>query len=565
MLMKSTPQSLTRTLLRVVQDSSHDADRDLLLRFASNRDEEAFAELVKRHGRMVLAVARRVTRHPHDAEDAFQAAFLVLARRATQIKQPEQLANWLYGVAYRTALEARARRRKVLERAMPALPEKTALPDPEDTTELRQAIDEELATLPDKYRAAIVMCDLEGLSRASAATHLKIPEGTLSSRLAYGRKVLAMRLTRRGITSTAGTIATLFAGEAAGGSLPRELVVQTARVAAHAAQGGMVPQDLLSPSVSQLSERVMKIMLANRLRITAISGVLTVGLIGLGAFGFAQQPAGQQSQDDLTVVQISRNANNQATPQSQEGTKYAAKGIEDDDVPIGSLPTHAVVRIEESKLIYRLRVSYLEPVTQRHGIESVTFYEYRSQVAGLTINDISELSVFDMKGNRLPSKTWKEKLKVDTHALIAFDGKLPNPRELALFKEDTLILVLPLHSNPARFSTSVPTLKDGPATYSNSMIPPPAVGNTNIPLQNANTLPAIQPSAVLPQPNPNVNPLPPQQSASPSVPSGPLTIPGPSKTELRQASPPQNTPPSVVPGNGSTVTPPPVIPNNSSY
>ncbi|MBX9625747.1 MAG: sigma-70 family RNA polymerase sigma factor, partial [Gemmataceae bacterium] len=195
-------------VLRLVPDGP--PDRDLLARFARDRDEDAFAELVRRHGPMVLAVGRRVTGNPEDAEDAFQAAFLVLARRAGQVAKPDLLGNWLYGVATRTALEARKARRRVKEQAVPDAPEPAARDDPpadHDPADLRRAIDEELAALPEKYRAAVVLCELQGLGRKEAAARLGVPEGTLSSRLAHARKVLAGRLSRRGLATTAGAVA----------------------------------------------------------------------------------------------------------------------------------------------------------------------------------------------------------------------------------------------------------------------------------------------------------------------------------------------------------------------
>ncbi len=476
---------LARSLLRVVLGPGEVADRDLLARFATTRDEEAFVELVRRHGPMVLGVCRRVTGHPHDAEDAFQAAFVVLARRAAQVKHPEQLANWLYGVAYRTALEARTARRRVQEQPVSAAPEPAAPPEPDDTADLRKVIDEELAKLPDKYRSAVVLCDLEGLPRADAAARLKIPEGTLSSRLAYARKVLAQRLTRRGVTASAAALATTL-GRDATAAVPRDLVMLTARVAARATAGGTVPPCLVPESVSTLADGVMKTMLANRLRLT-LGLMMTCGVIGLGAYGLAQVPSSSGTPSVplpmptdaprvyRTVVdpttggvqyyeQVAQNASGQT--KQQEPPKVAAKGIEDEDVPFTNSPSQAVVRLEEGKLIVRQRsFMYVTAVqTQSNYGQPVTSYQRKSGVHASTY-DPADISVFDMKGNRLQPKAWKDKFKADVHALVAFDGKLPHPRELTLFKEDTLLVVLPTPPAITAYGVNAP---DAPA-----MIAPP--------------------------------------------------------------------------------------------
>src|SRR5581483_9321050 len=161
-------------------------DAELLERFLASRDETAFEALVRRHGPMVLGVCRRILRDSHDAEDAFQATFLVLVRKAASVVPREQLGNWLYGVAYRTALKARtarARRRRH-ERRAHALP--AAAPAGE-SLDLRPLLDQHLERLPAAYRAAVVLCDLEGRTKREAARQLGVPEGTLSSRLARGR------------------------------------------------------------------------------------------------------------------------------------------------------------------------------------------------------------------------------------------------------------------------------------------------------------------------------------------------------------------------------------------
>jgi RNA polymerase sigma factor (sigma-70 family) len=417
-------------------------DRELLARFVASRDEEAFAELVRRHGAMVLAACRRVTGHSQDAEDAFQAAFLVLARRAGQIARPELLGNWLYGVAFRTGLEARAARRRAKEQQpvsdIPDLPARDdGLPDAGD---LRRVIDEELARLPDKYRMAVVLCDLEGLSRKDAATRLRIPEGTLSSRLNHARKVLAVRLSRRGITTSAGAITAAFTGDVAGTTVSSQLVLSTARAAARFAAGGAVPPEFVSTHVTTLTDGVMKAMIVNRLRLTL--GVLVLGLMGIGAAAtLAQRPApAPQPNNPFTPA---ADPALQPTVKGKAAEKVAAKGIEDDDVPYPSFPAQAVVRLEEGKLVVRQRtrgyavVANGEAATTvvRQMVTTVSGYKY----------DPADVSVFDMKGNRVQPKVWKEKLKEDQHVLVAFDGRLPQPRELALLKDDVLLVVFPGH------------------------------------------------------------------------------------------------------------------------
>src|SRR5262249_48577907 len=157
-----------------------------------HREETAFAALVRRHGPMVWGVCRRVLPSYHDAEDAFQATFLVLVRKAASVMPREKVANWLYGVAYQTALKAPAvaARRGARERQLTPFPE-PALPEPERRPELGPLLDQELTRLPDLYRVPVVLCDLEGLTYREAARQLGCPEGTLAARLARARALLA--------------------------------------------------------------------------------------------------------------------------------------------------------------------------------------------------------------------------------------------------------------------------------------------------------------------------------------------------------------------------------------
>src|SRR5579884_1443507 len=180
-------------------------DTELLCRFSRNRDETAFAALVRRHGPMVLAVCRRVLRDGHTAEDAFQATFLVLARKAGSLAKPELLANWLYGVARRTAAKAKtdAAKRRLHERRAVRTPPS----DPCDELEwhdLRAVLDEEVSRLPERYRVPVVLCYLQGQTNAEAARRLGCSRGTVATLLARARDKLQRRLTQRGVGLSVG-------------------------------------------------------------------------------------------------------------------------------------------------------------------------------------------------------------------------------------------------------------------------------------------------------------------------------------------------------------------------
>lgn len=252
--------SLLPRLVRLLPPVADPPDSALLGRFAADRSEEAFALLVARHGPMVFAVCRRVLGNTPDADDAFQAAFLVLVRRAADVRHTDRLAGWLYGVAYRTALDARNRR--AVRRKREATGELPDVPEPATAAdaELSAIVERELAGLPDHYRLAVVLCDLSGRSRAEAAVLLGIPEGTLSSRLAEGRKRLADRLARRGYGPSLTVV---------------PVVVPAATVEAAIRQvSGTVPSH-----VQSLCDGVIRTMTAKRTLIAwAVVGLFACGL-----------------------------------------------------------------------------------------------------------------------------------------------------------------------------------------------------------------------------------------------------------------------------------------------
>jgi len=247
-------------------------DGQLLECFITRRDEAAFEALVRRHGPMVLGVCRRVLRNTHDAEDAFQATFLVLARKAPSIGQRELVGNWLYGAAYRAALEAKVSRRRLRERQVSAMPEPEAAAEAQDWLDLRPVLDQELSRLPDKYRVPVVLCDLQERTRRDVARQLGIPAGTLSGRLTTARRLLAGRLARRGFAPAGGALAAALSQGVASACVPSPLVVSTVKAATLLVAGQAA--GLISDKVAALTEGVLKTMLLTKCK--SVLGVLLV-------------------------------------------------------------------------------------------------------------------------------------------------------------------------------------------------------------------------------------------------------------------------------------------------
>jgi RNA polymerase sigma factor (sigma-70 family) len=282
----NNPGSLLRFIRRLALRGDEDAtDRQLLERFASVRDEAAFTTLIARHGPMVLGVCRRVLANAHDAEDAFQAAFLVLARKAGSVRQPGALGNWLYGVAYRTALEARTKAAKRRARERELTEEPTVEPSSAiDWSDLRAVLDGEVNRLPDKYRSAFVLCYLEGRTNEEAAQLLRCPKGTILSRLAWARQRLRDRLARRGVTLSAAGASTVFAADSLSAAVPAELVRSTATAALFFVCGQAVaPVEVLT-----LTQGVLKAMLIDKLKAASVV-LLTVAVFG-GGLAWLGQP-----------------------------------------------------------------------------------------------------------------------------------------------------------------------------------------------------------------------------------------------------------------------------------
>jgi RNA polymerase sigma factor (sigma-70 family) len=290
----------TRHVLRHLQTlyrcgvTGHQSDEQLLERFLARRDEtaeEAFTAIVQRHGPMVLGVCLRILGDRHEAEDAFQATFLVLARKAASVVRRDKVANWLYGVACRTAKQARGRtvRRRAREERVGMSPH-IKPSDGDLGNELRKILDEELARLPARYRAPIVLCELEGLSRQEAARRLGVPEGTISSRLARAKMQLRDRLARRGLGLPMVVLSAALVREVGAATLPDALIESTAH-AAMCVAAGSTASVAVAASVVSLTEGVLRTMLLIKMKGIAL-GLGTLGVIVSGAVVLGQSNAG---------------------------------------------------------------------------------------------------------------------------------------------------------------------------------------------------------------------------------------------------------------------------------
>jgi RNA polymerase sigma factor (sigma-70 family) len=240
---------------------------------------------------MVLGVCKRVLGNETDAEDAFQATFLVLVRKATSIIPRTQVGPWLHGVAHKTALKAKAmnRRRQVKEREAGAARDRNAAGDTWES--LLEILDGELSALPEKYRAPIVLCDLEGLSYREAAARLRCPQGTLSGRLTRARALLARRVAHRGAAVTTAALAALLARHASA-RLPPSLMAWTIRAGTVLSTGKALTEAVVSSKVASLAEGVLKMLLLSKLKIVTGGFLLLAAVVAAGWTCAARVSAG---------------------------------------------------------------------------------------------------------------------------------------------------------------------------------------------------------------------------------------------------------------------------------
>jgi RNA polymerase sigma factor (sigma-70 family) len=273
---------LDRFRAAFLQEGAFQSDGQLLEDYVSRGNAIAFEALVRRHGPMVLRVCQRFRLNTHDAEDAFQATFLVLVRKAASIVPRDRVGAWLHGTACLAAQKARAviSRRQAREKQVRIMPEACAVVKGL-WDDLEPFLDQELRRLPEKYRLTVVLCDLEGKTRKEAAQQLGWPEGTVAGRLARARSLLARRLRRHSLPVSGGVLAAVLAEKAASAAMPTPLLLQTCQAAASFAAGPGASASIVSTPVTALTKGVLKTMFMAKLKILAALALI-IALAGGG-------------------------------------------------------------------------------------------------------------------------------------------------------------------------------------------------------------------------------------------------------------------------------------------
>ncbi len=340
---QASPHPVVRHLRSLASASAGPSDPELLQRFLSRCDEGAFEALLRRHGPMVLRVARRVLGSEPDAEDVFQATFLLLARKAGSVRKGASLASWLHGAAHRLALHARAdaaRRRAKERRAAAARPEQS--PTSPAWGELEGVLDDALAALPERYRGPLVSCYLEGRTQEEVARLLGAPLGTVRSRIARGREMLRKRLARRGVALSTGATGTALLACAAGAAacpVPGPLTQTTLALAA----GGTALAEV-TPRVTELLRVGVASMGLAKLKAAAVVCVLGLAVIGAA---WAARP-GSAVPSPTEAVSDERDS---------DKTEMAKVDRDGDALPPGAVARLGTVRFRQSDLAGQFAVS----------------------------------------------------------------------------------------------------------------------------------------------------------------------------------------------------------------
>jgi RNA polymerase sigma factor (sigma-70 family) len=363
-------QDFIRRLCRArsVTEDGHLTDAQLLERFATGRDEAAFEVLVWRHGPLVLNVARRMVRRPDDAEDVFQATFLTLARKAAAIRRGTSVGSWLYKVAYRIALRVRQATDRRARREQSGVENvAVAAPGERDETESAAVLADEVSRLPERYRAAVVLCYLQGSTTEEAARVLGCPRGTVLSRLAWARHRLSNRLIRRGLAPAIAAAAVSF-GETASAMPSAALVAAVIRAALPFAAGrAAVPA--VSPQVAALARGALQMMLWNKIKIAAVV-MCVLGLSGAGAGWLTRGRAVAEAAPPVAEKPPEQGLPRAAEPDRQQELRKEIDLIRARLEDLTAVEERAAQRLSEQMISERLRLVELQDelrIRQQNG------------------------------------------------------------------------------------------------------------------------------------------------------------------------------------------------------
>jgi len=402
-------------------------DRQLLQRFAADRSDAAFTVLVRRHGGMVLGVCSRVLHDPADAEDAFQATFLVLARKGSSFGWQDSIGNWLYGVALRVASKMKSQRRRTNEVnavAKTVFANGSSGEDPSLEAirrELAEKLDSALRRLPSKYRAPLVLCYLEGKTHQDAARELGLPAGSISRRLARGLELLRERLAQSNLCLSLESLTALLSHGTWRAIVERTLAEATAQAALLFKVGALAATGTVSARIITLAEGMLRTMIFTNLKVIMV-GVLTIGILG----------AGGVLQGRRQVVE--RSNSEELEPVAMRVVADPTK-IPDPLVAFEQPPQSSSVEKERAYQLFRSKMA--KPVVLEKGLERMTFGEAKNYFEDrFDITILANAAAFPKDSNPLESE-----VKFDKMAAISLQEVL----EMMMNQIDATYLLHPYY------------------------------------------------------------------------------------------------------------------------
>jgi RNA polymerase sigma factor (sigma-70 family) len=395
-----------------------DSDEQLLERFAFQRDETAFEALLERHGPMVWGVCRRILRREQDIEDAFQATFLVLVRKARSLRRRASVTSWLHGVAHRIALQARARaQRRFMDELRESPRAASDASSGASYREVRALVDKEILSLPERSRTPLLLCCLEGRTKAEAARELGWKEGTVASRLARARQRLQQRLVRRGIIVPAAVLGVILAEKSAA-AVPVAVAAATVRIAVLVAAGETATAGGVSTSVALLAKGTLNGMALSKLKI-GLALILTVCLLGAGAGWAAYQALDPKATGELRKDEPEQPAKKAEAPKAEEG-KQAKKDLYGDPLPPGVLARMGTVRLRQPYADVRFAPDG-KTLISAGGDGIIGFWD----VSSGKLADQKEFDITDAQGYRnIMHSSGDPALSVDGTRVVFFRGGL---------------------------------------------------------------------------------------------------------------------------------------------